>query len=271
MSLKLFDTHTHFDVPDFDHDRVELAAQAKAVGVEALILIGFVEARFQDLIKSQQMLNSLACAPKAYLAPGLHPFYIEEHIDDHLQQLEQILKTQDCVAIGEIGLDQFLKQHKQAEMVEKQKAFFNAQIELAKQYHKPILLHIRKSHAEVLQLLKAQRYQHGGIAHAFGGGVQEAKAFTQLGFKLGVTGQVTNPNAKKLHQVIETVGAEHLVLETDCPDMTPLCCQTGHGHTRNTPANLPYVLDALADRLAMPKERLSQLVWNNSLAALHLA
>src|SRR5690606_3017771 len=103
--------------------------------------------------------------------------------------------------------------------------YFSAQLELAQQFDKPILLHIRKSHAEVLSMLKKHQFKLGGIAHAFSGGVEEAKAFTKLGFKIGVTGQITNPNAKKLHQVVQTLGAAHLVLETDCPDMTPLCCQ----------------------------------------------
>ncbi len=92
----------------------------------------------------------------------------------------------------------FLKQHKQAEIFQKQKDFFAAQLELAQQFDKPVLLHIRKSHAEVLQILKQQQFKQGGIAHAFGGGIEEAKAFIKLGFKLGITGQITNPNAKKL-------------------------------------------------------------------------
>ena len=74
--------------------------------------------------------------------------------------------------------------------------FFAAQLELAQQFDKPVLLHIRKSHADVLQILKQHQFKQGGIAHAFGGGIEEAKAFIKLGFKLGITGQITNPNAK---------------------------------------------------------------------------
>ncbi|GAA5558293.1 putative metal-dependent hydrolase YjjV [Acinetobacter schindleri] len=271
MSLKLFDTHTHFDVPDFDYDREQLAYAAKKAGVEGLILIGFLQQRFQDLIQTQHFLNDLADASRSYLAPGLHPFYIEQHQQDHLQDLEQILQTEDCIAIGEIGLDTFLKQHKQAEIFQKQKDFFAAQIELAQQYDKPILLHIRKSHAEVLKMLKEHQFQQGGIAHAFGGGIEEAKAFVKLGFKIGVTGQITNSNARKLHQVVQQMGPEHLVLETDCPDMTPLCCQhSTEQRTRNTPANLPYVLHGLAKSLHMDQEELAEQLWKNTHQALHL-
>ena len=269
--MQLFDTHTHFDVADFDHDRQHLAVQAKQVGVEALVLIGFIESRFDELIQTHQQLQHWENVPQSYLAPGLHPFYIEQHQQAHLQRLEQVLKQHDCVAIGEIGLDTFLKQHKRPDAFAKQQHYFNAQLELATHYQKPVLLHIRKAHAEALAILKAQKFKLGGIAHAFSGGVEEAKALVKLGFKIGVTGQVTNPNAKKLHQVVQAIGAERLVIETDCPDMTPLCCQTSTEHrTRNTPVNLPYILDSLAQTLGQPQDQLAEQLWQNSLAALRL-
>lgn len=269
--LRLFDTHTHFDVSDFDVDRILLAQKAKLVGVDALVLIGFIASRFDDLIATQHQLISLDAAPESYLAPGLHPFYIEQHLPVHLERLEQILRNESCVAIGEIGLDTFLAQHKHPQMFQKQQQFFSAQLELAAQYEKPVLLHIRKSHAELIRLIKQHHFKLGGIAHAFSGGVEEAKALIKLGFKLGVTGQITNPNAKKLYEVVQAVGAEHLVIETDCPDMTPLCCQTSTEHrTRNTPVNLPYVLAGLAHVLAMDVAQLADKVWANSLSALQL-
>ena len=269
--MQLFDTHTHFDVADFDHDRQHLAVQAKQVGVEALVLIGFIESRFDELIQTHQQLQHWENVPQSYLAPGLHPFYIEQHQQAHLQRLEQVLKQHDCVAIGEIGLDTFLKQHKRPDAFAKQQHYFNAQLELATHYQKPVLLHIRKAHAEALAILKAQKFKLGGIAHAFSGGVEEAKALVKLGFKIGVTGQITNPNAKKLHQVVQAIGAERLVIETDCPDMTPLCCQTSTEHrTRNTPVNLPYILDSLAQTLGQPQDQLAEQLWQNSLAALRL-
>ena len=270
--MQLFDTHTHFDVADFDLDRQHLAEQAKRVGVDALVLIGFVESRFDDLIQTHQQLQYWENVPSSYLAPGLHPFYIEQHQPEHLQRLEQVLEQHDCVAIGEIGLDTFLKQHKQPELFAKQQYYFIEQLVLATQYQKPVLLHIRKAHAETLAILKAQKFKLGGIAHAFSGGVEEAKALVKLGFKIGVTGQITNPNAKKLHQVVQAIGSENLVIETDCPDMTPLCCQTSTEHrTRNTPVNLPYVLEGLNQVLNMESEKLAQRLWENSLHALNLS
>ena len=90
--MQLFDTHTHFDVAEFDDDRQQLAVHAKQVGVEALVLIGFIESRFDELIQTHQQLHAWENVPQSYLAPGLHPFYIEQHQTEHLQRLEQILQ-----------------------------------------------------------------------------------------------------------------------------------------------------------------------------------
>ncbi|XID75398.1 TatD family hydrolase [Alkanindiges sp. WGS2144] len=268
--LPLIDTHTHFDGLEFDHDRLELAELAWQRGVKALVLIGFLAGRFDDLLRVQQQINQAGMPhPQTWLAPGLHPFYITEHAEQHLQQLELLLKNYSVVAIGEIGLDTFTKELKQPEVFEKQKLFFSEQLDLAQQYDLPVCLHIRRAHADTLAILKQHHFKNGGIAHAFGGGVQEARAFIKMGFKLGVTGQVTNPNAKRLHEVIQAVGAEHLVIETDCPDMTPLCCQVSTEYrTRNTPANLPFVLDGLSLALNMDKSTLGWQLWQNSCDAL---
>lgn len=270
--MRLFDTHTHFDVADFDKDRQQLALNAKKAGVDALVLIGFVQSRFDELLQTHHQLNSWENVPTSYLAPGLHPFYIEQHQPEHLSHLEEILQKEECVAVGEIGLDTFLKEHKHPDIYAKQKQYFADQLELATQYQKPVLLHIRKAHGDVLAILKAQKFKLGGIAHAFSGGIEEAKGLIKLGFKIGVTGQITNPNAKKLHTVVQAIGAEHLVIETDCPDMTPLCCQTStEERTRNTPVNLPYVLQSLAENLNISASDLAVQLWENSLSALKLS
>ena len=266
MSLwPLIDTHTHFDVEDFDHDRVQLAGQATAQGVQALILIGYVARYFDRLTSIHHQLNELPNSPLSLLAPGLHPFYIQQHQDEHLIQLDQLLHAEACVAVGEIGLDTFTKEMKQPAVYQRQKDFFSQQLEIAKAHDLPVLLHIRRAHADSLAILKQHHFKRGGIAHAFGGGIEEAKAFIKLGFKLGINGLVTDPNAKRLRSVVQAVGAEHLVLETDCPDMTPICCRVaGEAHTRNTPVNLPAVLDELVQLLGIEKEALAQILWHNT-------
>ncbi len=306
----LIDTHTHFDAPVFDVDREEQIQKAYQRGVRHLVLVGYLHRHFDRLYATKEIINKQSHAISefsvseqafkqkekpfnAHIALGLHPFYIDQHTDEHLENMAQMLNDKRPLAIGEIGFDTFTDEMKQPDMVAKQARFFKAQLDMAVSHQLPVMLHIRKAHAEALALLKAHDYDAhklGGVAHSFSGGEQEAKAFVKLGFKLGVTGQVTNPNAKKLRRAIQaavdTYGIECLVIETDCPDMTPIMCQVSSGnqsalgqspddewgdapaHNRNVPANLPYVLGSLSELLAVPTETLAEQLWHNSCSAL---
>ena len=277
FDLPLIDTHTHFDVDSFDHDREMQSQLAWDNGVRHLVLIGFLAKYFAQMVACQQQMQGYGqqgkATPLAHLAFGLHPFYITEHKDSDLQRLEQYIQQYSPIAIGEIGLDAFTAPMKTAENYARQQEFFGQQLELAKQYQLPALLHIRRAHGDVIKMLKAQKFTQGGIAHSFSGGIQEAKALVNLGFKIGITGQVTNPNAKKLRhtltELVKTVGLDTIVIETDCPDFTPLPCHGTHGR-RNVPANLPYVLTALSDLLKKDQSRLAEQLWQNSCAALQV-
>ena len=312
-TFPLIDTHTHFDAPVFDEDRDEQAQFAYDKGVRHLVLIGYLYRHFSRLYETQQQLkvpcqleakdclNQEKYCPKVHIALGLHPFYIEQHTDAHLEEMAQMLNTKRPLAIGEIGLDTFTDVMKQPDIFAKQQRFFSAQLDMAVAHQLPVMLHIRKAHAEALALLKAHDYDAhklGGIAHSFSGGVQEATAFAKLGFKLGVTGQITNPNAKKLRLAIQAAvdsyGIDCLVIETDCPDMMPILYQTVDSdlegasyssasvlardknsewgdtpiHNRNIPANLFYVLYSLSELLNVPVAILAQQLWLNSCNAL---
>lgn len=283
----LIDTHTHFDDTSFVPDRPEQAQLAWARGVRHLLLVGYVNKHMARLYQVQKELSQLATTadpvPQAHVALGLHPFYIDQHTDAHLETLAAQIKTTRPIAIGEIGLDTFTAAMKAPDVLAKQTRFFHAQLDMAVQHQLPVLLHIRKAHAAALALLKKHAYnahELGGIAHSFSGGEQEAKAFVKLGFKLGVTGQVTNPNAKKLRRAIKAAvqeyGIECLVIETDCPDMLPVMCQPDYDEavgvpsamTRNTPANLIWVLDTLSELLDCAATDLALQLWHNSCYAL---
>ena len=278
FDLPLIDTHTHFDVDSFAHDREMQSRLAWHNGVRHLVLIGFLAKYFAQMVACQRQMQGYGqqgkATPSAHLAFGLHPFYITEHKDSDLQQLEQFIQQYSPIAIGEIGLDTFTAPMKTAENYARQQDFFAQQLELAKHYQLPALLHIRRAHGDVIKMLKAQKFTQGGIAHSFSGGIQEAKALVNLGFKIGITGQVTNPNAKKLRhtltELVKIVGLDAIVIETDCPDFTPLPCHGTHGR-RNVPANLPYVLTALSDLLKKDQSLLAEQLWQNSCAALQVS
>ncbi|MDN3397379.1 TatD family hydrolase [Psychrobacter sp. APC 3426] len=300
----LIDTHTHFDAPVFDEDRATQVQKAYAQGVRHLVLVGYLYRHFDRMYETEQSVNKMTqpietsdnqaqSSLNTHIALGLHPFYIDQHTEKHLTDMEQKIAAKRPLAIGEIGLDTFTDEMKEPEAFAKQERFFKVQLDMAVTHKLPVMLHIRKAHAEALAILKAHDYDAhklGGIAHSFSGGEQEAKAFVKLGFKLGVTGQITNPNAKKLRRAIQAAvdsyGVECLVIETDCPDMTPIMCQTSDNsqsalgqspdnewgdapnHNRNVPANLPWVLSTLSELLSVPAAELAQQLWKNSCNAL---
>lgn len=273
--LPLIDTHTHFDLSVYEAKRFGYVARSLKNGVQHVVLIGLAAqyfARMTEVANKVAAINVDGRKLGVHLAMGLHPVYIDEHDDKDLQILADYLAQGDNIAIAEIGLDTFLPHLKVADVFAKQIHFFVEQIELAKCYQLPVILHIRKAHAQVLNILKKQHYdahQLGGIAHSFSGGEEEAKAFVKMGFKLGITGQITNPNAKKLHRALRAAvdfgGIQTLVIETDCPDMMPLPCQSWGD--LNEPANLPYVLSALSEILAIDSQTLSEQLWQNTQVA----
>ena len=314
-ALPLIDTHTHFDAPIFDADRAVQVEAAYEQGVRHLMLVGYLYEHFDRLYETKRLINEdfqsitaqativqssiIKVANQhnssldAHIALGLHPFYIKQHTEAHLDSMAKMLADERPLAIGEIGLDTFTDEMKQPDVLAKQEYFFKAQLDMAVTHQLSVMLHIRKAHAEALAILKAHDYNAhnlGGVAHSFSGGEQEAKAFVKLGFKLGVTGQVTNPNAKKLRRAIQAAvdsyGLECLVIETDCPDMTPIMCQHSNNsqlalgqnsdngrddtsaHNRNVPANLPWVLLSLSELLNVPSYRLAEQLWQNSCDAL---
>ena len=269
----LFDTHTHFDIPEYDNGRDNFNKISYDNGVRHLILIGFLAKYFSRMAKVKTHADN-HYQIKHHLACGLHPLYIKEHTDDDLIILDNYLKMYLNIAIGEIGLDTYPNELKNDNIYKKQIQFFIEQIELSKSYDLPILLHIRKSHADVLKILKEQKYNaenQGGIAHSFSGGVNEAISFANQGFKIGITGQITNPNAKKYRQSIKAVydkfGLSMFVIETDCPDMMPLPVQTDNNYF-NEPKNLIYVLNELSDIFNVDKEKLAYQIWQNTNIAL---
>ncbi|WFF38292.1 TatD family hydrolase [Moraxella nasibovis] len=272
--IHLIDTHTHFDVPEYAAERAIYAERAFISGVRHLLLIGTLAKHFDQMTLVRDELTNHQCTPQAHLAFGLHPLFIKEQRHQDLETLESYIKNHQPIAIGEIGLDTYPDELKNdINLIAKQEVFFVEQVKLAKAYDLPILLHIRKRHTDVMRVLRRYDYKAdelGGIAHSFSGGEQEALAFAKMGFKLGITGQITNPNAKKLRRAVMAVfkkyGVSAFVIETDCPDMMPMNCQ--HLGRLNEPANLIHVLDELSCLFDMDKEVLARKLWQNSNEAL---
>lgn len=264
----LIDTHCHFDVEEFDADRVEVAARTLASGVDTVVIPGYVARCWPKLLTVCASLTS----PRLVPVPGLHPCYVDQHEPAHLNELERLLQSRaDIAGVGEIGLDYFLTELKSPEAKERQQFFFRAQLELAIRYRKPVVLHVRKAHADVIHILNELKFREGGIVHAFSGGIEEARHYARLGFRLGIGGPLTYDQSRRLRDVVRDMPLETLVLETDAPDMTPQPHrQPGNGPTRNSPEFLPAVAAAMAELKQLPLTTVWETTRAQSLAALHL-
>ena len=252
--MQLIDTHTHLDFPDFDADRLQLLADSRALGVERMVVLGVYQSNWQrmwDLVQTDSQLHA---------AFGLHPVYLNEHRPEHVLELEQWLSRlaghpQLC-AVGEIGLDYFLPELDR----NGQQQLFEAQLQLAADFKLPALLHVRRSHAQVIATLKRFKLQRGGIVHAFAGSREEAREYIKLGFKLGLGGAATWPQALRLRKVIADLPLDAIVLETDAPDMAPAM----YPNQRNSPQHLPDICRALAELMGISAEQLADATTANA-------
>ncbi|WP_434592427.1 TatD family hydrolase [Pseudomonas sp. R4-83] len=245
--MELIDSHTHLDFPDFDADRSALLAESRALGVRRLVVLGVHTGNWQrvwDLVQSDADL---------YAAFGLHPVFLDQHQPADLQTLGDWLTRlhghRQLCAVGEIGLDYFIETLDR----ERQQTLFEAQLQLAADFQLPALIHVRRSHAAVIATLKRFKLKRAGIIHAFAGSREEAGEYIKLGFKLGLGGAPTWPQALRMHRVLPQLPLESVVLETDSPDMAPAM----YPGQRNSPAHLPAICAALAELMHIAPEQLA--------------
>lgn len=254
----LIDSHCHLDAPDFDVDRGQIIAQSLRAGVNAIV----IPAINVDTISAVQA--TAHSFQGGYYAVGIHPMYVRYAKETDLEVLERVVQAgindKKLVAMGEIGLDFFVPEIKEGKAREKQAFFYKAQLKMAKRYGLPVLLHVRKSHDTLLKYLRQIRVI-GGIAHAFNGSEQQAKAFIELGFCLGFGGAFTFTRALQLRRLAMGLGLEHIVLETDAPDMPPSWL-TGD-KPRNSPLHLPRIAEELAILRAISVDQLSRQTTQN--------
>ena len=189
------------------------------------------------------------------LALGLHPVFIDQHQPQHLIELDQLIQLHRPVAVGEIGLDYFLKELDQ----QKQSVFFAKQLIIAKQHQLPVIIHNRKAHDDCLALLKEHQIE-SGIIHAFNGSIQQAEKYIEQGMLLGFGGMLTFERSNKLRALAKQIPLDSIVLETDAPDMTV----AQYKGQRNSPEYIPLILQALAEVKSIPPEEVAFATFSNA-------
>ncbi|WLQ14082.1 TatD family hydrolase [Hahella aquimaris] len=245
------DSHCHFDFPDFDDDREEVLLSARELGVKRIVApsVGIQNwARISQLAKSFDELD---------FALGIHPLYLREHSEFHLNELGDRLREQrtDVSAVGECGLDATADIDFDSQML-----FLCEQLRMAKALDLPVILHSRKTHSQLVKLVKESGVKCG-VVHAFSGSYEEGMQFVRLGLKLGVGGVITYDRAQKTRKAISRLPLESLLLETDAPDM-PLCGRQGR---RNSPELIPLVFSVLCALREEAPERISDTILQNTI------
>ncbi|MBI3432809.1 MAG: TatD family hydrolase [Hydrogenophilales bacterium] len=250
------DTHSHLDAAKFDVDRDAEYARAVAGGVGIQVVPAISRDNFAAV--------AATCAryPGCLPAWGLHPMYIGVHRPEHLADLRTQIEAQRPVAVGEIGLDLFVRDLDYAT----QEYFYVEQLKIAQEFDLPVLLHCRKANDSLLKHLRRIRVR-GGIAHAFNGSLQQADEFIKLGFKLGFGGAFTWPRANNLRRLAVDLPLEAIVLETDSPDIPPVWI----GRGRNAPGELPRIAQTLAGLRGLDLDVVARATTRNARALFGLA
>ena len=252
--MRLFDTHCHLDFDCFSADFRQHIESAQQHGVERFILPAIGPSNWQKLIALSQQYSGL------YYALGIHPLFIDQQSQHSFTELRLLLEQHQglCVAVGECGLDAMIDVD-----MELQERIFVQQVDIANEFKLPLILHSRKTHNRLLQILKQKQFEFGGVLHGFSGSYQQAMQFVERGFYIGVGGVITYPRANKTRQAIVQLAVENLVLETDAPDM-PL---NGHQGKANHPKMIGEILSCLASLKGLPEQTIAEIVWKNSNSA----
>ena len=229
----LIDTHTHLDDARYESDREAMIARAREGGVDTMITIGC------DLATSRSAVALAGHYPFVYASIGVHPHEVKHITDSWYDELRQLARENKVVAYGEIGLD-YHYNHSDPDL---QRRRFREQLQLARELSLPVIIHTREAQDDTIRILKEERASEiGGVFHCFSGDAWLAKDALDLGFYLSFSGILTFQNATMLRDIAKTVPADRLLIETDCPYLTPI----PHRGKRNEPAYVKHVAETLA-------------------------
>jgi TatD DNase family protein len=250
-AMILIDTHCHLYLEEFAPDISEVIQRAENEGVNRFYLPSIDKSHFQALLTLEERFPENCIA-----MTGLHPCSVKEQYLEELRLVEESLEKRRFAAIGEIGLDFYWDRTYESAQYEA----FQSQMDWAKKYNIPVVIHSRQSMAETIKTLK-QRQDGGlkGIFHCFNDSYESAMEIIELGFYLGIGGVLTYKNSK-LPEVLKRVGLAHLVLETDAPYLAPVPFRG----KRNESSYLKYIANRLAELKSVDLEEVAAVTTDNA-------
>jgi len=233
----IVDTHAHLDFRAFDKDREQVTERARAAGIQWIINPG------TDLESSRRAVRLAESYPGVYAAVGVHPHDAKTVTESTLRELRGLARHPKVVAIGEIGLDYY----RDLSPRDVQRSVFHRQLELADELGMPVILHDRDAHRDILTILEEWGAAGGSavpsLFHAFSGDEMMAHRVLEMGCYIAIGGPVTFRNARQLARIVPAIPLDRLVVETDCPFLTP----HPHRGKRNEPAYVRLVVEKVAE------------------------
>lgn len=249
--MRFTDTHTHLYSESFDEDQDTMIQRAIAAGVDRFFIPAI------DATYTERMYRLEKNYPdKVFLMMGLHPTHVKENYEEELAHVESQFAARDFYAVGEIGIDLYWDKSTLAP----QQDAFRRQIQLAKKYKKPIVIHCRDAFDEVFEVLESEKGDDlYGIFHCFTGSREQALQAIGYNMKLGIGGVVTFKNGK-IDQFIAQIALEHIVLETDAPYLSPV----PYRGKRNESSYLTLVAQKLATLYQKPVDEIARITSKNA-------
>ena len=249
-----FESHAHYDDGRFSKDIHKVLAECKNAGVEYLINIG------ADLESSKKSVKFAAEYDFIYASVGVHPHDAKTLNENSFAELKKCAAAAKVVAIGEIGLD-FHYDHSPRDA---QRKWFVRQMELAKELSLPVVIHSREAIAETFEIVKDARLSErsgkgAGVIHCYSGSADMAQKFVNLGYFIGIAGPVTYKNARKLVETVEKIPIERILIETDCPYLSP---EPFRGK-RNDSQNLRYICEKISKIKQIHHEKAAKITLEN--------
>lgn len=247
--MRLIDAHGHINDEKFD-DVIGVVARAKENGLEAIMCASC------NLSSSQKAVKFASEYENVYANVGFHPENVDEMDENSLKEIEVLANNKKVVAIGEIGLDYYWRHDNK----EKQKEVFVSQIELANKLNLPVVIHTRDAMGDTLEILRQHKLKRPSLMHCYGGSIESATELIKLGFSFSFGGLVTFKNAVNVVEVVKKLPIEHILLETDCPYMTPVPFRG----EKNEPKNVVYVADTIARIKGLSIEEVAEITTENA-------
>ena len=249
--MQYFDTHAHIGLIDDDRIKQLLITQeARQAGVTRILSI------CNNLLDFARIYDNLKTSSNVYFATGVSPSEVQNPGKDWINTVKQNTSLPRVIAIGEIGLDYYHKFGDKRAQIE----LFIQQLDLAARLDLPVVIHNREAGRDVLDILRDRLPPKGGVLHCYSENAEYAKRASKLNLYFSFAGNLTYKNAKNLHETVQVVPPERILIESESPFMVP----AEHRGKRNMPKYLVLTATRLAEMLGKTQEETAQLLWENS-------